>query len=825
MSCCGSEEKTVGVQTDPVCGMLVDPAKAAASAEFEGTAYYFCSKSCHDKFVVNPKKYLQGDVEPGSCCGGGQELVTLSSAPAIRKVKDVVCGMTIDPAKAAASTDYKGESYYFCSKGCHTKFTADPEKYLQPAPAAPPPVGAENIEYTCPMDPQIRQMGPGTCPICGMALEPVGAVSEEDTSELDGMTKRLWIAAVLTLPLLLMMFMRHMPVVELLLATAVVWGCGWPFFVRGWQSVRTGNWNMFTLIALGTGAAYLYSLAAVVAPQLFPATARDASGEIGLYFEPAAAIVALVLVGQVLELRARSSTGAALRSLLGLAPQTALRVEGNTEAEVPLSEVHVGDVLRVRPGERVPVDGVVLDGASSIDESMMTGEPMPVAKSANDAVIGGTMNGTGAFRMRAERVGADTMLQQIVRLVSEAQRTRAPIQRVADRVSGIFVPAVLVAAVIAFAAWMLVGPQPRLSHAVVSAVAVLIVACPCALGLATPMAITVGTGRGAHAGVLLRNAEALEQLGNVNTLVIDKTGTLTEGKPSVVEIMPQPGFSDEDVLRFAASVEKMSEHPLGGAVVRAAEERGVSLRPADDFVSTTGQGVRAKVDGRRVAVGNAAAIRDLPHDMDASRADGRTLVFVAVDDVFAGSIAIADPVRSTAAHVVKELQHAGLKIVMATGDHEATAKAVAGPLQIDYKASLLPQDKAALVKELRNSGAVVAMAGDGINDAPALAAADVGIAMGTGTDIAMESAPVTLLKGDLQSLLRARRLSVATMRTIRQNLFFAFFYNALGVPLAAGVLYPLFHLTLNPMVAAGAMSLSSVCVIGNSLRLRSASLE
>lgn len=824
MSCCGGEER-VAVQIDPVCGMSVDPATAAAFAEFEGAAYYFCCKGCRDKFVVDPQKYLQGDTKADSCCGGGQQLVTLSSAPATPKVKDVVCGMTIDPANAAATAEYKDDTYYFCAKGCHAKFTADPEKYLHPAPIAPPPTDAESLEYTCPMDPQIRQIGPGTCPICGMALEPVGVVLEEDTSELDDMTKRLWIASVLTLPLLLMMFMRQMPVVELLLATAVVLGCGWPFFVRGWQSVRTGNWNMFTLIALGTGAAYLYSLAAVEAPQLFPATARDASGEIGLYFEPAAVIVTLVLVGQVLELRARSSTGAALRSLLGLAPQTALRVEGDTETEVSLSDVHVGDVLRVRPGERVPVDGVVLDGASSIDESMMTGEPMPVAKSANDAVTGGTMNGTGAFRMRAERVGADTMLQQIVRLVSEAQRTRAPIQRVADRVSGIFVPAVLAAAAIAFAAWLLVGPQPRLSHAVVSAVAVLIVACPCALGLATPMAITVGTGRGAHAGVLIRKAEALERLGKVNTLVIDKTGTLTEGKPSVVEVLPQPGFSDEAVLRFAASIEKMSEHPLAGAVVRAAEQRSVSLHPAEGFVSATGQGVRATVDGHRIAVGNAEMVRDLPRDIDASRVDGRTLIFVAVDDVFAGSIAIADPMRASASHVVKELQREGLKIVMATGDHEATAKAVADPLQIDYRSGLLPQDKAVLVKQLRDDGAVVAMAGDGINDAPALAAADVGIAMGTGTDIAMESAPVTLLKGDLQSLLRARRLSVATMRTIRQNLFFAFFYNALGVPLAAGVLYPLFHLTLNPMVAAGAMSLSSVCVIGNSLRLRSVKLQ
>jgi len=826
MSCCGGEEKVALVHKDPVCGMQIDPANAAASAIHEGTTYYFCCKGCHDKFVADPQKYLHGHVTTENCCGGdAPQLVTLSAGPAAAKVKDVVCGMTIDPATAAASAEYKGETYFFCSKGCHTKFTADPEKYLNPAPAAPPPAGAETMEYTCPMDPQIRQIGPGTCPICGMALEPVGVVLEEDTSELDDMTKRLWIAAVLTLPLLLMMFTRPMPIVELLLATAVVWGCGWPFFVRGWQSVRTGNLNMFTLIALGTGAAYLYSLVAVEAPQLFPATARDASGNIGLYFEPAAVIVTLVLVGQVLELRARSSTGKALRALLGLAPKTALRVDGVHETEVLLADVHVGDVLRVRPGERVPVDGVVLDGSSSMDESMMTGEPMPVTKSVNDSVTGGTVNGTGAFHMRAQRVGADTMLQQIVRLVSEAQRTRAPIQRVADRISGIFVPAVLAVAGFAFMAWLLLGPQPRLSHAVVSAVTVLIVACPCALGLATPMAITVGTGRGAHAGVLLRNAEALEQFGKVNTLVIDKTGTLTEGKPSVVEVIPRNEFSADDVLRLAASVEKMSEHPLASAVVRAADERSLPLSSATDFVSTTGHGVRAVVDGRSVSVGNASVVKDMPNGLDSLRHDGRTLVFVVVDSVLAGSIAIADPVRVFAAHVVKELQAAGLKVVMATGDHEATAKAVAGPLQVEYKAGLLPQDKAALVKQLRENGAVVAMAGDGINDAPALAAADVGIAMGTGTDIAMETAPVTLLKGDLQSLLRARRLSVATMRTIRQNLFFAFFYNALGVPLAAGALYPLFGITLNPMVAAGAMSLSSVCVIANSLRLRSSILE
>lgn len=826
MSCCSGEETSEVVQKDPVCGMMVDPAKAAASATHDGTTYYFCCKGCHDTFVASPQKYLQGKVEAESCCSTEvPQLVTLSASPAVQKVKDVVCGMLIDPAKAAASAEHKGETYYFCAKSCHAKFTADPEKYLHPAPAVPPPAGAESMEYTCPMDPQIRQMGPGTCPICGMALEPVGVVLEEDTTELDDMTKRLWIAAALTAPLLVMMFTRPMPVVELLLASAVVWGCGWPFFVRGWQSVRTRHLNMFTLIALGTGAAYLYSLLAIEVPQVFPATARDASGMIGLYFEPAAVIITLVLVGQVLELRARSSTGAALRALLGLAPKTALRVEGSVEKEVALADVRVGDVLRVRPGERVPVDGIVLDGSSAIDESMMTGEPMPVTKSAQDTVTGGTVNGTGAFHMRAQRVGSDTMLQQIVRLVSDAQRTRAPIQRVADRVSGVFVPAVLAAAVLAFVGWWLLGPEPRLSHAVVSAVTVLIVACPCALGLATPMAITVGTGRGAHAGVLLRNAAALEQLAHVTTLVIDKTGTLTEGKPSVTDVVPQSGFSADEVLQLAASVEAMSEHPLAEAVVRAAKEHNLALHTAKEFMSTTGQGVRATVDGHAVLVGNAAIVPSLPEEVEALRNIGRTLIFVMVDGRYAGSIAIADSLRASATHVVQELRAAGLTIVMATGDHEATAKAVAGPLQLEYKASLLPQDKAALVQQLQQRGAVVAMAGDGINDAPALAAADVGIAMGTGADIAMETAPITLLKGDLQSLLRARWLSVATMRTIRQNLFFAFFYNALGVPLAAGVLFPWFGITLNPMVAAGAMSLSSVCVIANSLRLRSVKLS
>lgn len=740
--------------------------------------------------------------------------------------KDPVCGMKVSPDKAAATAEHDGTTFYFCGKGCHAKFIADPDKYLRPAPAAPPAAGSELVEYTCPMDPEIRQMGPGTCPKCGMALEPAGVVLNEDTSELDGMTRRLCVAAALSLPLLFMMFTKPMPIVELGLATAVVWGCGWPFFVRGWQSVRTGNLNMFTLIALGTGAAYFYSLVALVVPGIFPATARDAAGTISLYFEPAAVIVALVLVGQVLELRARSSTGAALRALLGLAPQTAHRMtDCGHEKDVPVADVRVGDVLRVKPGERVPVDGVLLDGASSVDESMMTGESMPVAKSQGQPVTGGTMNGTGAFTMRSERVGADTVLQGIVRLVSEAQRTRAPIQRVADRVASIFVPAVLFAAALAFAGWLLLGPQPRVAHAVVSAVTVLIVACPCALGLATPMAITVGTGRGAQAGVLLRNAEALEQLGRVDTLVIDKTGTLTQGRPAVVQVAPHGTFTRQTLLQLAGSVEAASEHPLAAAIIRAAREEDATVIAAKDFASQTGLGVQGLVDGRLVQVGSERFLHTQASEDAAPLAiGGRTIVYVAVDGAFAGTISIADPVRDEAFDVLSQLRASGLKVVMATGDHEAAAEAVATPLGVPFRAGLLPSDKASLVQQLRGEGSVVAMAGDGVNDAPALAAADVGIAMGTGTDVAMESAPVTLLGGDLRSLLRARRLSQATMRTIRQNLFFAFIYNALGVPLAAGLLYPFTGMTLHPMVAAGAMSLSSVCVIANSLRLRSVKL-
>lgn len=739
---------------------------------------------------------------------------------------DPVCGMKVDPAKAAAIAEHDGSTYYFCGKGCHAKFIADPTKYLQPAPAAPPAPGSKMVEYTCPMDPEVRQMGPGTCPKCGMALEPAGVVLHEDTSELNGMTKRLWVAAVLSLPLLIMMFTKPLPMVEMVLATAVVWGCGWPFFVRGWQSVRTGNLNMFTLIALGAGAAYFYSLVAVVAPGMFPPTARDASGTIALYFEPAAIIIALVLVGQVLELRARSSTGAALRALLGLAPQTAHRMTNcGHEKDVPMADVQVGDVLRVKPGERVPVDGVLLDGASSVDESMMTGESMPVTKSQGQPVTGGTMNGTGTFTMRAERVGADTVLQGIVRLVSEAQRTRAPIQRVADRVAGIFVPAVLFTAALAFAGWLLLGPQPRVAHAVVSAVTVLIVACPCALGLATPMAITVGTGRGAQAGVLLRNAEALEQLGRVNTLLIDKTGTLTQGRPAVVQVNPHGSFTANALLQLAGSVEAASEHPLAAAIVREAKMHGTTLEAVYEFASHTGLGVEGRVGGRLVQVGSERFVNvQDSHKTESPAVGGRTIVYVSVDEQLAGTISIADPVRDEAFDVLSQLRASGLKVMMATGDHAAAAKAVATPLGVPFRAGLLPADKAALVKQLRSEGSVVAMAGDGVNDAPALAAADVGIAMGTGTDIAMESAPVTLLHGDLRSLLRARRLSQATMRTIRQNLFFAFVYNALGVPLAAGVLYPINGMTLHPMVAAGAMSLSSVCVIVNSLRLRSVKL-
>jgi Cu+-exporting ATPase len=697
-------------------------------------------------------------------------------------------------------------------------------------------------EYTCPMHPQIVRDAPGSCPICGMALEPREVVAEETNPELINMTRRFWISVALAVPMLALMvsgFLPSMPMqhmfsarvwawIEFALASPVVLWCGLPFFVRGWQSLVHRSLNMFTLVALGTGTAYIYSVFATVIPQIFPASLRGAGGQIDVYFEPAAVIVALVLLGQVLELRARSQTSGAIRALLGLAPKTAMRLDDEgDEADVPLEQVQVGDRLRVRPGEKVPVDGTVLDGHSSVDESMISGEPIPVEKDKDAKVTAGTVNGTGGFVMRAERIGADTLLAQIVKMVSEAQRSRAPIQRLADHVSSYFVPAVIVSAVITFIVWYFVGPQPRFAHALVNAVAVLIVACPCALGLATPMAIMVGTGRGARAGILIRNAEALEIFGKVDTLIIDKTGTLTEGKPSLSAVIPQPGTSENDLLQLVASLERSSEHPLAAAIVKGAVAKKLSLSDVAGFNSTTGKGVKGTVSGKQVAVGNAELFHDLSVDpsplLDRAedlRKEGQTVMLIAVDGKAAGIVGVADPIKDSTPDAIRELKAAGLTVIMVTGDNATTAKAVAEKLGIEFEADVLPQKKAEVVKERQQKGSVVAMAGDGVNDAPALAQADIGIAMGTGTDVAMEAGGITLLKGDLRGILRARHLSKSTMRNIRENLFFAFVYNVVGVPLAAGVLFPAFGLLLNPMIAAAAMSFSSVSVIANALRLR-----
>jgi P-type Cu+ transporter len=758
---------------------------------------------------------------------------------------DPVCGMRVDPARAAGSRTHEGRTYYFCSRGCVERFAADPAAFLEVRPkvqAAYPPSAA--AEWTCPMHLEVVRDRPGSCPICGMALEPrVATLEEVSNPELADMSRRFWICAASTLPLLVWMLvellwadrlphwidMRRVAWGQLALATPVVlWG-GWPFFARGWRSVRTGRLNMFTLIALGTGAAYVFSLAATLAPRLFPASMQGHGGQPAVYFEAAAVIVTLVLLGQVLELRARSQTAGAIRALLRLAPTIARRVRADGHDEdVPLDQVRVGDLLRVRPGEKVPVDGVVREGTSFVDESMVTGEPMPVEKQPGDTVIGGTVNGsTGSFVMDAQRVGAATLLAQIVRLVGEAQRSRAPIQQLADRVSAWFVPAVVIVAVIAFLTWLLVGPEPRLAHAIVAAVGVLIIACPCALGLATPMSIMVGTGRGAHAGVLFRNAEALQKLERIDALVVDKTGTLTVGKPRVVSTVAEPGFDEDTVLRLAASLEQASEHPLARAIVAAADERNFPRAPHDRFQSVTGKGVHGQVDGRQVAIGNEAMMRDLGVEhpavarADALRSLGQTVMFVAVDGRPAGSISVADPIKDSSREAVSLLKADGLRLVMATGDTRTTAEAVARQLSIDeVHAGVLPDRKAEIVRRLQSEGRRVAMAGDGINDAPALAQADVGLAMGTGTDIAIESADVTLVKGDLRAIARARTLSRKTMSSVRQNLVLAFVYNALGVPIAAGVLYPVTGLLLSPMIAAAAMTLSSVSVILNALRLR-----
>jgi len=761
-------------------------------------------------------------------------------------VRDPVCGMLVDPHTTQHRHQHEGRTYYFCSGGCRSKFAAEPTKYLTKSSKSAENKSVENIPegaiYTCPMHPQIRQVGPGSCPICGMALEPVLATAEAGpNAELIDMSRRFWIGLILSLPVVALEMGGHLTGllhyvsqttsnwVQMILATPVVlWG-GWPFFVRGWNSLITRNLNMFTLIAMGTGVAWVYSVIATLAPQIFPAAFRISGGAVAVYFEAAAVITVLVLLGQVLELRARETTSGAIRALLDLAPKTARRIrDGGADEEVQLDQVHVGDRLRVRPGEKIPVDSAVVEGRSAVDESMVTGESMPVTKEVGDNVIGGTMNQSGALVIEAKKVGRDTMLSQIVQLVAEAQRSRAPIQRMADQVSGWFVPAVIAVALLAFVAWAFWGPEPQFSYGLVAAVAVLIIACPCALGLATPMSIMVGVGRGAQSGVLIKNAEALEHMEKVDTLVVDKTGTLTEGRPAVTAIVPAAGFSETDVLWLAASVERVSEHPLAVAIVRAAEQRGVAITSVSDFDSPTGKGAIGKVEGKQVALGNAKFLAELGVDVAtlASRAEelrkeGATAIFMAVDGTVAGVLAIADPVKATTPEALRGLKAEGVRVVMLTGDNWTTAKAVARRLGIDdVEAEVLPDQKSAVVQRYKAEGRVVAMAGDGVNDAPALAAADVGIAMGTGTDVAMESAGITLLKGDLTGIVRARRLSQAVMRNIRQNLFFAFIYNALGVPVAAGVLYPFFGILLSPIIAAAAMALSSVSVVGNALRLR-----
>nr|WP_272949976.1 heavy metal translocating P-type ATPase [Novosphingobium ginsenosidimutans] len=754
-------------------------------------------------------------------------------------VHDPVCGMTVDPRTTPHHAQFDGQDWHFCSAGCRAKFIDDPQRYLEPQPEMAVP---EGTMWTCPMHPEVRQDHAGPCPICGMALEPELVTADSGPSpELADMTRRFWIALVLALPVFALEMGSHLfpalhhlvPMersiwIQLVLATPVVLWAGWPFFERGWASLKTRHLNMFTLIAMGTGVAWTYSIVATLAPGLFPPAFRAADGTVGVYFEAAAVITVLVLLGQVLELRARERTSGAIKALLNVAPKTARRMlPGGEDEEVPLEQIMVGDRLRVRPGEKVPVDGTVEDGRSALDEAMVTGEAMPVAKAKGDTVIGGTLNQTGALVITATKVGRDTMLSRIVQMVAEAQRSRAPIQRMADQVAGWFVPAVIAVAVLAFLGWSLWGPEPRFAHGLVAAVAVLIIACPCALGLATPMSIMVGIGRGAGQGVLIRNAEALERLEKVDTLVVDKTGTLTEGHPAVTAIVPVPGQSDEQLLRLAAAVERASEHPLAQAIVAAARQRGIALPEVTDFDSPTGRGAIGTVYGQRVVLGNAAFLREqgvatkaFAATAEQRRRDGATAIFVGVDGQPAGIIAIADPIKPTTPAALAALQQEGLRIVMLTGDNRTTAEAIAAKLGIgEVEAEVLPDEKGAVVARLRAEGRIVAMAGDGVNDAPALAAADVGIAMSTGSDIAIESAGVTLLQGDLGGIVRARRLSRATMANIRQNLVFAFAYNAAGVPVAAGLLYPVFGLLLSPMIAAAAMALSSVSVVSNALRL------
>ncbi|MDA9442194.1 haloacid dehalogenase [Bradyrhizobium sp. CCBAU 51745] len=781
-----------------------------------------------------------------SCCGGqgdhaGHAQHHHDHSGTAAKVLDPVCGMRVDPATSKHRFEHRGETFHFCSAGCRAKFAADPAKYLAKDKAPEPEMPAGTI-YTCPMHPQIRQVGPGNCPICGMALEPeVASLETGPNPELADMTRRFWIGGVLSLPPVVLEMGGHLagphnwidPTlsnwIQLVFATPVVLWAGWPFFVRGWQSLLTRNLNMFTLIAMGTGVAYVYSLLGTLTPQIFPETFRGHEGAVAVYFEAAAVITVLVLLGQVLELRARDATSGAIKALLQLAPKTARRVDADgSEHEVEIDTLHAGDRLRVRPGEKVPVDGIILEGRSSLDESLVTGESMPVTKETGAKVIAGTLNQSGSFIMRADKVGRETLLSQIVQMVADAQRSRAPIQRLADQVAGWFVPAVILVAIAAFAAWAWFGPEPRLAFGLVAAVSVLIIACPCALGLATPMSIMVGVGRGAQAGVLIKNAEALERMEKIDTLVVDKTGTLTEGKPKVVSVVPASGFAEDDILRLAASVERASEHPLADAIMRAAKEKQMALSQVEEFDSPTGKGAAGKVDGKSIVLGNAKYLTSIGIDTKALdseaerlRGDGATVINMAIDGKLAGLFAIADPVKASTPEALKALAAEGIKVIMLTGDNRTTAEAVARRLGIaDVEAEVLPDQKSAVVTKLQEAGRSVAMAGDGVNDAPALAAAEVGIAMGTGTDVAMESAGVTLLKGDLTGIVRARKLSQATMSNIRQNLFFAFIYNAAGIPIAAGILYPAFGVLLSPIIAAAAMALSSVSVVGNALRLR-----
>ncbi len=833
---------------DPICGMTVNPETAADKYEHKGETIYFCSNGCMEKYVSQLKKSINEMNVPAKSTIPEQKgkiavsAAQMTTAPET-SLKDPVCGMTVTPESSVEQYDFEDETFYFCSKSCLDKFRRNPSDFLGEKKEEIVVAESEGVEYTCPMHPEVVQDKPGSCPICGMALEPLMVSAEEDTSELDYMSRRFWVSAVLAIPVFLsamaaefypkamaeLIVPHNRQWIEMIVATPVVlWG-GWVFYVRCWQSIMNRSLNMFTLIGIGVGIAWLYSFVGTVFPGIFPADVYNKMGVVPVYFEAAAVITTLVLLGQVMELRARSQTNSAIKLLLGLAPKTAriVRSDGKEE-DIPLEQVKQDDVLRIRPGEKIPVDGVVVEGQSHVDESMVTGEPLPENKIVGEKLIGATINGTGSMLMRAEKVGAETLLSQIVQMVANAQRSRAPIQKLVDTVSSYFVPAVIAVAILTFFVWSFWGPEPAIAFAVINAVAVLIIACPCALGLATPMSIMVGTGKGAMMGVLIKNAEALEIMRKVDTLIVDKTGTLTEGKPALVAVNVAEGFDENHCLQLAASLERNSEHPLAEAIVRGAEAQGLELSSPNDFESVTGKGVTGEVDGSQVALGNIKLLESLQIDAselvekaDVQRLQGQTVMYLAIDGKAVGLIGVADPIKQSTPEAIRDLHLEGIQVIMLTGDNRKTADAVALKLDIDQViAEVLPDEKAAIVKKFQDEGRIVAMAGDGINDAPALAQAQVGIAMGTGTDVAMESAGVTLIKGDLRGIVRARRLSRATMTNIRQNLFFAFIYNTLGVPVAAGILYPFFGMLLSPMIAAAAMSFSSVSVILNALRLR-----